>query len=58
MSKMHYLVTSYKFSKNRQGLGDLCPQRSLTFDFDDLKLSDLAKLWFFVVHTNYNEIKL
>jgi len=33
--------------KNRLALVALRPQRPLMFDFGDLKLRDLAKLWFF-----------
>jgi len=52
MSKMHYF--SKKFQKlPSPGLSN--PQRLLIFDFGDLKLSDLAKLWFFkLIMTNSN----
>jgi len=46
MLKMHYF--SYKFSKNHQALGFSALQRSLSFDFDDPKLRDLAKLCVFL----------
>jgi len=53
MSKMHYFSTEFfKIAKreSRQTLKSLeafRPQLSLTFDFGDLKLHDLAKLCFF-----------
>jgi len=42
---MHYF--SAQFFKNRQEMGALRFQRHFTFDFGDLKLRDLAKLWIF-----------
>jgi len=37
---MHYCILVIDFQK-------FLPQRHFTFDFGDLKLRDLAKLWFF-----------
>jgi len=52
MPKMHYF--SNKFSKIANRWGSLCPQRPLSFDFGDLKLLYLAKLWFFkLIMTNH-----
>jgi len=44
MPKMHYF--SNKFSKIAKRGGVLRPQCPLIFDFDDLKLSDVAKFVF------------
>jgi len=44
MSKVHYLVTNFQKSPSA---GARRSQRSLTLDFGDLKLCDLAKLCFF-----------
>jgi len=44
MSKMHYF--SDKFSKIAKRWVLSAPQRPLIFDFGDLKLRDLVKLWF------------
>jgi len=44
MSKMHYF--SNKFSKSCKALG---AENPWIFDFDDLKLRDLAKLWVFIL---------
>jgi len=46
ISKMYYF--SNKFSKLPRTLGALRPQRTLIFDFGDLKLSDVAKFVFFL----------
>jgi len=52
MSKMHYFVTNFQKSPST---GALRPQHPLTFDFDDLKLRNLAKLWLFkLIMTNRN----
>jgi len=42
---MHYF--SDDFQKLPSAIGAYCPQRSLFFNIDDLKLGDLTKLWFF-----------
>jgi len=42
MSKMHRLLTN--FQNIRQALKAFRPQRPLIFDFNNLKLRDLAKL--------------
>jgi len=48
MFKMHYLSRPNKFSKTPSaGALRFCPQHPLTFDIDDLKVRDLAKLRFF-----------
>jgi len=45
MSKSHYF--SNKFSKIIKRWGLSAPQRLLSLDFGNLKLCNLAKLWFF-----------
>jgi len=49
---MHYF--SYKFLKIKLGSRPHCP---LTVDFGDLKLRDLAKLWFYILVMSKSNLK-
>jgi len=53
--KMHYF--SNKFSKKCQALGALRPQRPTIFNFGELKLRNLAKLWFFKLFMTKSNFK-
>jgi len=51
---MHYFVLNFQKLPNA---GALRTQRPLIFDFGDLKLRDLAKLWFFKLITTKSNFK-
>jgi len=56
MSKMHYFSNNFSKIVKRWGLSAHPP---LTFDIDDLKLRDLANLWFFkLIMTKFNFTKI
>jgi len=53
---MHYF--SNKFSKTAKRWGSPSQAPFLTFDFDDLKLRDLAKLWCFKLILTKSNLKI